>query len=75
MWASKGQTIEPGALVQPKKTIYLTPLDDPEDRDWVEWKIDQLGIVISLDHVQFGIYVMTQDGFGICFLDEVRRLY
>jgi hypothetical protein len=79
VWASKGrraltQTVEPGALVQPKKTVYLTPLDDPEDRDWLEWTIDQLGIVISLDHGQFGICVMTQEGFGICFFDEVRRL-
>lgn len=66
------QTLEPGTLVRPKKTIYLTPLNDPEEKEWLEWSDDQVGVVVPLVPEHVGICVMTSNGFGICFFDEIK---
>lgn len=66
------QIVKPGSLVRPKKTIHLTPLEDPEDEEWIEWSVNQLGIVVPLAPERIGICVMVPSGFGICFFDEIK---
>jgi hypothetical protein len=68
------QVIKPRTLVKQKKTICLTPLEDAENEEWPEWRVDQIGVVIPTSRDQVGICVMTPNDFGICFFDEVKRI-
>jgi len=67
--------IKLGSLVIPKKTIYLTPIEDPEDKDWIEWSERQFGIVVNVRcriAAGYNICVMTPRGVGICLFDEIK---
>jgi len=70
--ADLSQIVKFGSLVIPKKMIHLTPLEDPEDEEWIEWSVNQLGIVIPFVNDRVGICVMAPNGFGICFFDEIN---
>lgn len=70
-----------GLLVLPKlknlqySSLYLTPLDafDAERVDkWIEWKAGEFGIVLGLSE-QVGVLVMTSNGIGLCFYDELEE--
>ena len=68
------EKIEPGILVRPLKQIHLTPPGDHEINDWPEWKPTQIGIVIPYPGLDTGICVLTPNGCGFCFTDEVLIL-
>ncbi len=77
MWDFKNsdwlQVIEPGTLVLPQKTIYLTPVGDVEEADWPEWTFNQVGIVLPSALNQIGVLVLTCNGIGVCFSDEIKK--
>ena len=58
--------------------IYLTPVDggdaQKENFDWLEWKPNEVGIVLPPGPNQSGLLVMVPDGIGLCFHDEAREI-
>jgi hypothetical protein len=69
----------PGDLVRPSlnglqqsKIIYLTPLGDPDMEDWPRWCPNEFAIVLSYNRVDNSYVVLTLDGIGICFIDEME---
>jgi len=69
----------PGDLVRPSldglrqsKIMYLTPLGDPDMEDWPRWHANEFAIVLSYNHSGASYVVLTLDGMGICFADELE---
>lgn len=83
--ASKDIDLKPGNMVLPHSgnvnpTVYLTPLDEDLAREferWIEWLPGQPGIVLdvtqnSLQHAS--IKVLTPQGIGVCFSNELKMI-
>lgn len=71
--------LSPGSLVIPKhkKGILLTPelaecaLDVEK---WIEWSINQFGVVLRRTPDNSSLVIATANGVGICFSDEVLKI-
>ena len=65
-----------GSLVKPiNQFLYLTPQgeDSIEDLEkWPEWSSKDIGIVLSNSENLSQVLVMTPNGTGFCYLDEIR---
>lgn len=69
--------MKPGTLVIPRSRetlMYLTPLNDAMADDmenWIEWKPEDVGIILPPHRGQIGVLVMVPNGSGLCFYDEL----
>ncbi|MBM3194132.1 MAG: hypothetical protein FJZ60_00025 [Chlamydiae bacterium] len=68
------QTLPVGALVRPIKRIFLTPLQDEENSEWVQWNCNELAIVLPRTTEHLGVLVLAPGGVGFCFADEVKQI-
>lgn len=71
------QTIPVGTLVRSKKveTVLLTPKNGHDDiSTWIEWKPKDIAITLSTPDKNGIIFLLTIEGIGSCFLDEVLRI-
>ena len=68
------KNLQQGALVYPKKEIYLTPARDHEIIDWPLWRQKEIGIVLPYEEKQVGILVLAPSGVGLCFFDEICEI-
>jgi hypothetical protein len=67
-----------GTLVVPRptggsiKALYLTPrsIEDADNiENWIEWDLGQIGIIMNVSNS--GLMIMTKNGIGYCFEDEL----
>lgn len=73
--SKKAINLTPGTLVSPKKEdILLTPEHVEHALDvekWIEWSMNQFGIVLRKTSDNSSLVIATANGVGICFVEEV----
>ena len=75
--------MKPGTLVRPIAVypsylnggiVRLTPTNDPDNEEWPEWDLNEVGIVLPPIPGQVGVLVMIPRGIGLCLRDEIKEV-